>query len=151
MAACGAAVACAGGWSGEAAVVKLTLPELAAEADVIILGRITQVRSEPEERGGIWTVVTVEVLDALKGRPSPPVTIRVVGGTLGGRTLRLAEMPEFRAGEEAVLFLKRSPSSPHHEVVGAFQGKKEIQGGRVVSEKAPVVEFVEKIRRLVGH
>ncbi|HUR56413.1 MAG TPA: hypothetical protein VM029_01800 [Opitutaceae bacterium] len=89
-------------------VVPPTFPELVAEAQTIVRGTVTQVRSEefdtPQGRG-IRTLVTLQVERTLKGAPDATLTLTVFGGTVGRRTLGIAGMPQFAVGERQFLFV----------------------------------------------
>ena len=89
-------------------VLPPTFPELVAEAQTIVRGTVTQVRSEefdsPQGRG-IRTLITVQVERTLKGEPDATLTLTVFGGTVGRRTLGIAGMPQFQVGERQYLFV----------------------------------------------
>lgn len=89
-------------------VVPPTFPELVAEAETIVRGSVTDVRTEefdsPQGRG-IRTLVTVRVERTLKGAPGPTLTLSVLGGTVGRRTLGIAGMPQFQVGDRQIVFV----------------------------------------------
>ncbi len=55
----------------------------------------------------------VEVEETLKGRADQVISIDVEGGTVGGLTLRVSDMPSIAAGERAVFFLRQSRPGVH--------------------------------------
>src|SRR6188474_1381309 len=58
-------------------------------------------------------MVTVAVLDAIKGQPGATVYFRVPGGQIGRYRRFMVGAPEFASGDEVVLFLKgRPPAVP---------------------------------------
>jgi hypothetical protein len=88
-------------------VLAPTFAELVAESDSIVRGTVTAVRSEtfdsPQGRG-IHTFVTLRVERALKGTPGDSVTLRLLGGTVGPRTLRVVGLPSFAVGQRQLVF-----------------------------------------------
>ncbi len=58
-------------------------------------------------------MVTLAVLEAIKGQPGTTVYFRVPGGQIGRYRRFMVGAPEFAAGDEVVLFLKgRPPAVP---------------------------------------
>ncbi len=89
-------------------VLPPTFPELVAEAETIVRGQVTAVRSEefdsPQGRG-IRTLITLTVERTLKGAPGDTVTLSLMGGTVGRRTLAIAGMPQFQVGDRQIVFM----------------------------------------------
>ena len=88
-------------------VLAPTFAELVAEADTIVRGTVTAVRSETfdsPQGPGIHTFVTLRVERALKGTPGDSVTLRLLGGTVGPRTLRVVGLPTFAVGQRQLVF-----------------------------------------------
>jgi len=103
-------------------LVPIEFRELVAAAPVIVHGRVVDVRSEfVEGRRAVETFVTIEASDYLKGDLGDHLTIRVPGGQLGRYRTIFVGAPEFRDGDELVLFLKSS-GSPLPYIVGLSQG-----------------------------
>jgi len=88
---------------------RLRFEELAQQATDV--ARLRCLSAEARwENGEIWTDTRFEV-----------VTIRTVGGTIGGLHSRVEGVPEFRAGEEVYVFLWGREGEPHR-VLGWSQG-----------------------------
>ncbi len=88
-------------------VLAPTFAELVAESDTIVRGTVTAVRSETfdsPQGPGIHTFVTLRVERALKGTPGDSVTLRLLGGTVGPRTLRVVGLPAFAVGQRQLVF-----------------------------------------------
>ena len=89
-------------------VVPPTFSELVAEAETVVRGVVTEQRSEefdsPQGRG-IRTLVTLRVERVLKGKPTETITLTLLGGTVGRRTLRIDGMPTFRVGDRQLVFV----------------------------------------------
>jgi hypothetical protein len=96
--------------------------QIVAGSQIIVYGRVTDVRAEwASGRRRIESVVTVAASEFYKGTPSRTVTLRVPGGTIGRYKSVTVGAPEFRVGDEAVLFLKaEAPAVPH--IFGLNQG-----------------------------
>jgi hypothetical protein len=91
-------------------------------SQIIVYGRVTDVRAEwTAGRRRIESVVTVAAADFYKGTPSRTVTIRVPGGQIGRYKSVMVGAPEFKAGDEVVLFLTaQGPAVPR--IFGLNQG-----------------------------
>lgn len=98
--------------------------EIVTGSQVIVHGRVTDLRADwvaSDGRRRIETIVTVDVSTYLKGGPGETVTFRVPGGTVGRYRTTMVGAPEFREGEEIVLFLRsQGPAIP--QVFGLSQG-----------------------------
>lgn len=92
-------------------VVPPTFAELVAESSSVVRGVVTAIHSEefdsPQGRG-VRTLVTLRVERALKGTPADTVTLSLLGGTVGKRTLRVVGMPAFRVGQREIVFVARN-------------------------------------------
>jgi hypothetical protein len=96
--------------------------EIVAGSQIIVYGRVLDVRPEwSGDRSRIDTIVTVEAGSYLKGGPGGAVTFRVPGGQIGRYKNVIVGAPEFREGEEVVLFLSAAGPSVAH-VFGLNQG-----------------------------
>ena len=96
--------------------------EIISGSQMIVHGRVSDVRSEwSAGRRRIESLVTVDAASFYRGTPSRTVTFRVPGGQVGRYKSVTVGAPEFRAGDEVVLFLKsRGPAVP--QVFGLNQG-----------------------------
>ena len=96
--------------------------EIVSGSQIIVHGRVTEVRSEWLPGGRrIESVVTVAPSAYYRGTASGPVTFRVDGGQIGRYKSVTVGAPAFRQGEELVLFLQaQGPSVPR--VFGMNQG-----------------------------
>lgn len=106
---------------------KLTFSELTEEANVIILGKVLEVSCKCSEGSKkIYTYVTIIVEKTIKGPSNDKITVKILGGKVGGKVMKVFGMPEFRKGEEICLFLK-SDESLYCPIVGWSQGKFNIE------------------------
>jgi len=98
---------------------------LVDRADLIFTGRAISQRSEWSTAQGqrsIVTLVTFAVEKLHKGKAEAVITLQFLGGTVGQVTMDVAEMPRFRKGDRAVLFVENNglAASP---VIGFFYGR----------------------------
>ena len=103
-------------------LLPIEFRELVTTAPVIVHGQVVDVRAEwADGRRSVETFVTVAVSEYLKGDLGEQMTFRVPGGQLGRYRTIFVGAPEFREGDEVVLFLMHSgPSYPY--IIGLSQG-----------------------------
>ena len=104
-------------------VPALGLEELIDQSEIIAHGRVTS--SWPAwDRGHkyIWTHFRLDVLDPIRGNPGASVVVSEPGGSLDGVTMRISGAPDYAVGEEAVVFLYRTPIG-YLRATGYGQGK----------------------------
>lgn len=116
--------------------------EIVSGSQIIVHGRVTDIRAEwLDGRRRIESVVTLEPSAFYRGTAARAVTFRVPGGQIGRYKSVTVGAPEFRAGDEVVLFLKaQGPVVP--QVFGLNQGVFRVRveprtGRRVVMQ--PIV------------
>jgi hypothetical protein len=95
-------------------VVPAEFSEMVTASELVVHGRVVSLRAQlVGDRRTIETVVTLSVLDPIKGEPGQTVYFRVPGGQIGRYRRFMVGAPEFTAGDEVVLFLKgRAPAVP---------------------------------------
>ena len=134
--------------SGGGLVEKLTLDELTAKADAILVGEVTDIASYQEGEGNIYTLITFSVEQTIKGESEGEVSIRIPGGEVNGQTLWVEDTPSFQLGERAVLFLEEGEGI--FSVVGGFQGKFAIDNNDMVSGNVSLTEFIDQIKGILA-
>lgn len=107
---------------GASVVIPATLDELAVEAAFIVHARVARVdaRQAPGTLR-VERVVTLAVVRALKGSPGDTLQLVLPGGTFGRYRTVVPGVPEVAEGEEALLFLRPTPTGTAH-LVGFSQG-----------------------------
>jgi hypothetical protein len=139
---------------GATVLVPAEFHEIVQGSQVIVHGRVVDVSSDwTEDRFRIETIVTLEAGAYFKGGPGERVTFRVPGGTIGRYRALMVGAPEFRVGDEVVMFLRsEGPSVP--QVFGLSQGvfrvRRELRSGRrVVVPPAPMAtsDVPQQVRR----
>ena len=116
--------------AANATIVKsVSLMEMAKQADAIVQGVISkQEVSWDEARTRIYTLTTIQVSEALKGKVDSAQTLKVrqIGGTIDGITQYVAGNAKFKEREEVIVFLERHPTQGVYFVMGMAQGKYSI-------------------------
>ena len=149
-------------------VERMELPQLVSASDNIIQGRVESLEAR-YEGNRIYTYVSIVVEDPLKGERRRAVLLRQPGGTIGGKRTWIPGMPQFKPGNQVIVFL-RDRRDGTFDVAGLNQGKYDIENNFAVAnvsgltlldratgrmsdagfvEKAPLEAFKAKIRELV--
>lgn len=106
--------------------IAMTDAELVRGADAIVRGKIVKLESSWNENGTlIVTDATIKVRETLRGEAPQLVTVQTAGGVVGDYGVKAVGFPEFRRGENVILFLDREADEPAR-VVGFQQGHWEI-------------------------
>ncbi|MEO5719157.1 MAG: hypothetical protein ABIR29_11360 [Chthoniobacterales bacterium] len=110
-------------------VIPPNFDELVSRAQVIFEGEVTGLQSQwigegPQHR--IVTFVTFKVDDALKGAPGTTYSMRMLGGTVDGRTMEVTDAPKFKVGDRNVLFVENN-GSQFIPLVGIQHGRFRVQ------------------------
>jgi hypothetical protein len=84
---------------------RMGLGQLAQAADMVVRARCAS-SSGRWENGTIWTFSEFDVTERFKGSSPARIQVRSPGGRVGHVSTRVEEAPEFRPGDEAVLFLE---------------------------------------------
>ncbi len=90
-------------------VLRVSVEELSRKADVIVRGRVEDVRvvTDAKDERRITTLVTLRVDVVLKGHATGPrLTLRLAGGRTDRWDATIPGTPVFVKGEEAVVFLE---------------------------------------------
>ena len=138
-----------GGWFGLLAVaVSFTAPlqamvvvpaefnEMVMASQTIVQGRIVDVRPyETAGRKTIESLVTVQVVDAIKGQPGATAYFKLPGGQVGRYRRVMVGAPQFTPGDEVVLFLKGSAPAvpmPFGLTQGVYRVSRDASGRAMV-------------------
>jgi hypothetical protein len=112
----------------------ISLETLAAKSDRIVRGKVRSFscKASTNEFGDelIYTDVYIGVGEVLKGEKSDLV-LTVEGGTVKGVTLTVSDSPEFKAGEEVLVFARRDLLT-YRPVAGSWSKYTISDGNRVV-------------------
>jgi hypothetical protein len=119
------------------------------ESQTIAHGRVISVTSAmtaPTRR--IETVVTLAVIDAIKGAAGSTVSFRVPNGQVGRYRRIVVGAPEFAAGDEVIVFLQgRGPAIP--SLFGLSQGVYRVThdaASRAIVSRPPIAAEARVVR-----
>jgi hypothetical protein len=153
-------------------VPALSLERLVDQSEIIVHGRVTS--SWAAWDGGhkyIWTHYRIDVLDPIRGSRGASVVVSEPGGSLDVVNMRISGAPEYAVGEEAIVFLYRTPIgylratgygqgkytvTPHKRVHANLNGidllKRDSSRGVSLStlDGLSVTEFKARVRDVIG-
>ena len=110
-------------------VIPPHFDELVSRAQVIFEGEVTGLQSQWIGEGAqhrIVTFVTFKVNDTLKGDAGTTYSIRMLGGTVDGRTMEVTDAPKFKVGDHDLLFVENN-GSQFIPLVGIQHGRFRVQ------------------------
>ena len=127
------------------------ISEVTLETRNIVRGVVREVYAEnataPEGGKTVYTYAILDVKDVMKGGiHSGEIKVRRLGGTKDGVTLEIPGSPEFKKGEETVLFLSDEKEDQSYEVsemeLGKFGiedkgGESFLRGGLLAFSRTP--------------
>ena len=111
--------------AGATSYVPVSDENLVAKADLVVRARVVAADSAAAPAGMPATEYTAEVREVLKGQAPSELIVRVPGGIdrSRGRGMHVFGAPEFRDGEDVLLFLtarRDGTWAPLHLMLGAF-------------------------------
>ena len=135
-----------------ALMIELGLEDLTKEADFILRGEVTEMKSEwNADKTVIYTHITLNVKERIHGRhEANTITIKQRGGKVDGIGMAVSDSAVFMKGEDVIVFLKPE-STPQvarlqqagrgviTEIVGKEQGKYRIAKDEIAKTEAVVV------------
>jgi hypothetical protein len=112
---------------------NVAVDTLTQQSDRIVRGKVRNLSSRAgrNEYGDelIYSDIYISVTEALKGDRSDLI-LTVEGGTVNGITLTVSDSPEFRIGEEILVFVKKDVLT--NRPFGGLRSKYTIADGRRV-------------------
>ena len=113
--------------------------QLADFAAAVVTGRVSAVTTATDVSGGIYTYVSIDVAEVLKGStPGRRVVLKQAGGVLGERGLDVAGQPAFNVGEEVLVFAEVRPRDSTLYTVALWQGKWLVEFDAVTGRRVAV-------------
>ena len=104
-------------------MIVLSQDQMVDASTSIIHGVITEVWTEEDTKGVVWTRAQVEVTETYKGdRTMKSYIVDQIGGRFGGNSTGMAGTARFSVGEDAVFFLE-TLGNGRTTTVGLSQGK----------------------------
>ena len=102
---------------------RLSPAALSGRAALVVTGRVGDVRSDwDRDTRALFTYVTVDVRETIKGRPAARLVLKQIGGVTATIGLHIDGQAAFRPGEDVLLFLATRRDGTL-ETVALAQGK----------------------------
>ena len=124
---------------------KMTQQERIDAAELIVRGTITEVWTERDDRGRIWTRAQVEVAEELKGSAPSVLVIDQLGGRYAGLRAEISGAARFSPGEDTVMFLATIKKGTRYTLQSMGLGKYTVRidphtGREVVQQFFPSLD-----------
>jgi hypothetical protein len=104
-------------------VPALSLEGLIDQSEIIVHGRVNAAWPAWDSKHKyIWTHYRIEVIDPILGNPGTSLVVSEPGGALDGEMMTISGALNYTVGEEAVVFLYRTPIG-YLRATGSGQGK----------------------------
>jgi len=106
-------------------VVSPTFEEMTDRADLVFVGKVVELKTEWQVAGtnqAIFTLVEFHTEEILKGTAPASISLRFLGGKVGGMTLEVVAVPKFEAGDRVLLFVEGN-GVQFCPLVGVYHGK----------------------------
>src|SRR5262245_29212087 len=121
---------------GAMVVVPADFKEMVAASQTIVHGRVVDVQSyETAGRRTIESLVTVQVVESLKGAPGSTAYFKLPGGQVGRYRRVMVGAPQCARGDEVVLFLKGTAPAvpmPFGLTAGLYRVNRDARGQATV-------------------
>ena len=119
-----------------AAAIGAPVPveDLTKRADTVVHGKVDALECTRDPAGRIFTRVELDVAEVWKGKPAGRFTLVLAGGVLGARKVAVVGGPEYRLGEEVVVFTARTESG-EPVTLDLAQGKFTVEAAQASGAK----------------
>lgn len=107
--------------------------QLIAKSPIILAGTVLST-AVVDDDGTLRTESVIAVASVLKSSAPDTITIRELGGELGGRITKLFGTPEFAKGERVLLFVEPSPHGGYRTIdlfIGKLKEGRQLDGRRL--------------------
>lgn len=136
-------------------VANLSPDQMVDASELIVRGTVSEVWTEKDAEGSIWTLASVEVQRVLKGDSTTrSVIVHQHGGSETGEGLTLSVYTRFSPGEEALLYLDQSKTGAWRVVggdIGKFTVRIDPDNGREMLVRAAVGQEWHYDHRFIPH
>lgn len=86
--------------------IRSTTADMARSADGVVLANCVKSEAKiDEDTGLIFTYTTFKVDERLKGEYGDEIVLRIIGGTVGDKTISSPFLPSFTQNEDVILIL----------------------------------------------
>jgi hypothetical protein len=130
--------------------IKVTERELISKSDYIVVGKVVDKNCYwNPEMNLIYTDYVVKVDNYVKGDTNfSKITIKVLGGEIGGVGLIVTGQPHFEQGERTLLYLKKGEEGKMRVVYGN-QGKYTVYGGVIQESGEDIKLYRERVTKII--
>jgi hypothetical protein len=134
-----------------AAQIQLSTAELVSHASLVVVGKVEDVTSyPPDARKVIYSDAKVRIRDTVVGATSEEyVTVRYMGGEYDGLAFVVTAEPDFRVGEEVVLYLAPAGDGLYRCPDGV-QSKLTVVDGTVLPAGETLTAYLAKVAAAAG-
>ena len=119
-------------------VIPPSFDELVDEAQLIFQGTVTDIRCEWAGEGTqrrIVSFVTFQVEDRIKGEPGGATyTMQMLGGTIDGESMGIADAPTFQKGDRDILFVENN-GRQFIPLVGIMYGRFRVRADKIAGKE----------------
>ena len=115
-------------------IVSKSLDQMIHDASRVVRGRVVQKKFIwGANKRYIYTEISVQVLEQMKGETQSVITVRKLGGVMDNIAAKVPGTEDYRLNEEVVLFLEVKRLNQYYFVMGLAAGKFEVlrQSGQV--------------------
>ena len=133
-------------------VIQPSFDELVDEAQLIFQGTVTDVQCQWVGEGSqrrIESLVTFRIEDAIKGKPGDTYTLRMLGGTIDGETIGIADAPTFKKDDRDILFVENN-GTQFIPLVGIMYGRIRVQQDAATGRDLVTSNTGEPVGGVVG-
>ena len=131
----------------------MTLEARARGAEIVVVASVADISSWfDRNRFGdqlIVSQVALNVEEALKGKVPHGLAMQIEGGTVGGLTLQVSDLPHMTRGDRAVLFLEHAANGalvPHRRGLGILM----LSGNTVAGTDISLSRVRQTVRQAAG-
>ena len=127
--------------------LNVSTADLARSSTDIVVAKCVSTEAITDEKTGfIFTNITFQIEESLKGKYGDNLVLRFVGGTVGDKTVSSPYLPRFEQNEEVVLLLGPENSAGYPVLQSVNKGVYRIQttdsGTRVISTPVNGLELI---------
>ncbi|MCF6203713.1 MAG: hypothetical protein L3J59_08600 [Methylococcaceae bacterium] len=131
---------------------NLTIDEVVNESELVFEGKVVNLEYKtPSDRNRVYTFVTFEINDVIKGKyVDKTIEIRYPGGIKGDQVTSVTDMVIPQVGEEGIYFIKSLTKHYIHPLTGWAQGQMNIVTDKVGKKRVFSVsgESISHVNRL---
>lgn len=132
-------------------VARASLQELTEESSIVVAGKVEQIKYEWGDRSSkvIHTKVTLSVNEQLKGQNGSKIVFRQLGGKMGDFGMDVPGTPQFRIGDEVILFLVEHKAAYwiHSIALGCYHVSTAEDGQQIVFNNLGDINVVDPATR----